>query len=121
MEPAEKVVARVLQWWDDEVLTLIPTTSTPDTTINVLMVSHGALINTLLLTALVKHRGYRCSAKVVLGTLYNTAVSIVDVTGRGTGEGDLVQYADISHFKELVEGYVEKNVDEVRGGRSSRK
>jgi len=121
MEPVEKVVARTMQWWDDEILTLVPATSTPKTTTNVLMVSHGSLINTLLLTGLLRHRGYQCSAKVVRGTLYNTAVCIVEVTGRGTGEGELVQYADISHLKELLESAVGENVDEVPLARGRKK
>jgi len=112
-ESVNNVISRALQWWDEEVLTLVPATPTRATT-TVLMVSHGALINTLLLTGLIQMRGYRRTAEVKRGTLYNTAVCILDVAGRKDGEGELVTYANVAHLAD-VGLVVRTNVDEAQG------
>ncbi|KAF9227768.1 phosphoglycerate mutase-like protein [Gyrodon lividus] len=81
---------------------------------NILVVSHGGWITTLL-TTLVANDVVTCGKGAVIGHCVNTGVSIVEYT---VGEnrslvGDLVQYSDIEHLRDEDLRHQEVNVDEL--------
>jgi probable phosphoglycerate mutase len=84
---------------------------------NILVVSHGGWITTLLST-LVTMQVVMCGKGVQFGRCLNTGVSIVEYTGETAGRngflmGTLVQYSNIEHLKDKDLRYQEVNADEL--------
>jgi len=84
---------------------------------NILVVSHGGWITTLLST-LVAMQVVMCGKGVQFGRCLNTGVSIVEYTGETAGRngflmGTLVQYSNIEHLKDKDLRYQEVNADEL--------
>ncbi|ETW86145.1 hypothetical protein HETIRDRAFT_308843 [Heterobasidion irregulare TC 32-1] len=109
VEPAEKMTARALGWWDETIVKHAAAAG-GDSALNVLTVSHGGLIGHLV-RGLVETKRAVVAKGVFIGKCMNTAVAIVEV-GR-VGPGVVVQYGDITHL--LAEGdmdLVQANADE---------
>ncbi|KAG8910334.1 hypothetical protein FRC00_008374, partial [Tulasnella sp. 408] len=88
------LVTRCLAWWDS---TIVPLTRSKDISspINVLVVSHGAWIGTMVRSGLAS-RNYRGQDKFGM-PLFNCSVTTVRVDERGKS-GEVVKYGDISHL-----------------------
>ncbi|KAG8901028.1 hypothetical protein FRC01_009952, partial [Tulasnella sp. 417] len=93
-ESGQALVARCLAWWDD---TIVPLARSRDvsSTVNVLAVSHGAWIGTMVRSGLAS-RNYRGRDKFG-GPLFNSSITIVRVD-EGGKTGEIVKYGDISHL-----------------------
>ena len=110
VESGEVFTRRTLEWWENRIareLPGLPATSSP---YNVLVVSHGAYIATLVRAL--------CAAKVIdaapgvgFGSVYNTSVTIIDM--QRDKLGTLMMYSDIAH---LVAPAVAHNADEQPQG-----
>ncbi|TCD70924.1 hypothetical protein EIP91_000830 [Steccherinum ochraceum] len=81
----------------------------PNTIPNILVVSHGGAIGTLVIQ-LLGSRKLRCAEGVVVGRCINASISVVEV--RASGNGVLLSYADTTHLEETLE-LVEVNADVV--------
>ncbi|KAG8993885.1 hypothetical protein FRB90_000572 [Tulasnella sp. 427] len=93
-ESGESLVARCLAWWDRAVIPLARRKN-PASSINVLAVSHGAWIGTLIRSGLAS-RNYRGWDRFG-GPLFNSSVTLVRVD-EGGRLGEIVNYADVSHL-----------------------
>ncbi|KAG8894639.1 hypothetical protein FRC00_008651 [Tulasnella sp. 408] len=93
-ESGAALVARCLAWWDS---TIVPLTRSKDISspVNVLAVSHGAWIGTMVRSGLAS-RNYRGRDKFGM-PLFNCSVTIVRVD-EGGKSGEVVKYGDISHL-----------------------
>lgn len=117
-ERAEDMMARARGWWRDTVLSYASdltaaTTPSPRDLPNVLAVSHGGFISTLL-RGLTTDGSIKCVDGVQVGHCPNTGISIVEIHEAGEGKrfkGLLVQYGDIKHLEGGV-GVVQGNADE---------
>lgn len=106
MESGEAFTQRTAEWWNRVIAKHLPEFSETSSPLNVLIVSHGAYITTLVRAL--------CAARIVvplpgvrIGSVYNTSVTIIDM--RRDRRGKLLEYADISH---LAEPAVTHNADE---------
>lgn len=111
VEATDKLVSRVLGWWDSEIISIATgfDDQTGGTT-NVLVVTHGAVMAHLI-SALGVIRGYNI-IKAVQSTdhiVLNASISVVEVKHDGCGA--LIKYADASHLQ--AEELVKLNVDEI--------
>lgn len=110
VESGEAFALRTLKWWDEAIASELPNIPISTSPYNILVVSHGAYIATLVRAL--------CAAKIIeplaglrFGSVYNTSVTIIDM--RRDKRGTLVEYADISH---LVAPAVANNADEQPQG-----
>lgn len=93
-ESGEALTARCLAWWDSTIVALARSKDIPSP-INVLAVSHGAWIGTMIRRGLTS-RNYRGRDKFG-GPLFNSSVTLVRVD-EGGNTGEIVKYGDISHL-----------------------
>lgn len=110
MESGEAFTERAAEWWNRAIAKHLPEFSETAFPLNVLIVSHGAYITTLVRAL--------CAAGIVVplpgirfGSVYNTSITIIDM--RRDRRGKLLKYADISH---LAEPAVAHNADEQPQG-----
>ncbi|KIO34758.1 hypothetical protein M407DRAFT_240563 [Tulasnella calospora MUT 4182] len=93
-ESGEALLARCLAWWDSAIVPLARSKDIPST-VNVLAVSHGAWIGTMVRLGLAS-RNYRGLDKFG-GPLFNSSITIVRVD-EGGKKGEIIKYGDISHL-----------------------
>ncbi|KAG8954460.1 hypothetical protein FRC04_011787 [Tulasnella sp. 424] len=93
-ESGPALVARCLAWWDSTIVAIARSEDIPSP-VNVLAVSHGAWIGTMIRSGLAS-RNYRGRDKFG-GPLFNSSVSLVRVD-EGGRTGEIVTYGDISHL-----------------------
>ncbi|KAF9446338.1 phosphoglycerate mutase-like protein [Macrolepiota fuliginosa MF-IS2] len=107
VETGPAFAKRAMAWWRKEVVEY--TASLPPRTnpYNILVVSHGGFIGTLM-RSLIQSGGLRPEKGVVVGHCPNASVSLIEWSGR---KGKLVQYGDASH---LSTGPLGHNADEIR-------
>lgn len=111
-------MARARGWWKDTVLSYASgltaaSALSPRDPPDVLVVSHGGFISTLL-RGLTADGSVKCAESVQVGNCPNTAISIVEIHRVGQGKelkGLLVKYGDIKHLEGGV-GVVQGNADE---------
>jgi len=105
-ESPQSVKERAVKWWNE---TILGTTAS-----YVLIVSHGAWIR-LLVQGLLEDNSIRAGLGVTVGRCLNTGVSIVSIPRAERGRGELLQYGNIGHLREVddVDIHVaEENGDE---------
>ncbi|KAJ7735277.1 phosphoglycerate mutase-like protein [Mycena maculata] len=113
VEPAEAFAARAVGWWKTAILQRTLGLPPREVAYNVLVTSHGGFINTLV-RALIGSRKVRCAPGVVLASVPNSSVTVIEVERDGVGT--VVQFGDVAHLTPKLEReMVETNVDEVVG------
>ncbi|KAJ7481125.1 phosphoglycerate mutase-like protein [Mycena galericulata] len=116
VEPAGAFAARAVGWWKKAILqrTMAAAALQPrdsEEAYNVLVTSHGGFIGALLRTLIGSGKA-RCTAGVVITTVRNTSVTIIEVDRDGSGT--VVQFGDVAHLTQKLEKeMVEMNVDEA--------
>ena len=118
-ETAEELIKRCCEWYTHSIVGYISSRIKQGILAGgsergpecILIVSHGALIKTLLRT-LVGSRMIMCASGVVVGHCANTGVSVIDYSIRREGElmGTLLMYSDARHLAYLER--VHDNADE---------
>ncbi|KAJ7161500.1 phosphoglycerate mutase-like protein [Mycena crocata] len=112
VEPEAAFAARAIGWWKKAILqrTLaLPARETAP--YNVLVMSHGGFIGVLVRTLIGSGKA-RCAPGVVVMSLRNSSVTIVEVESDKLAT--VVQFGDVAHLTEkLEEKMVDTNADEV--------
>lgn len=103
-ESPQSVKERAVKWWNE---TILGTT----TASYVLVVSHGAWIR-MLVQGLLEDKSIRAGLGVTVGRCLNTGVTIVSIPRAEKGRGELLQYGNIAHLREVD---VDTNVVEENG------
>lgn len=106
-ETTEALVRRSHNWWTSTILSYLSTVPDRSTPYNILVVSHGGLICTLV-PALVASRKITQPNKVKVGQCGNVSISIIEMKDRR--KGVLKQFGDMSH---VIEQVVSSNADIV--------
>jgi broad specificity phosphatase PhoE len=101
-ESPQSVKERSIKWWNETIV--------GSNVSYVLVVSHGAWIR-LLVQGLLEDRTIHAGLGVTVGRCLNTGVSIVRVP-RERGRGELVQYGNVTHLREVEMDAAEENGDE---------
>lgn len=109
--------ARTFSWWEKTLLRDISQLSARDTAYDILVVTHGGFISTLV-RSLMQTKKLKSAAKreleasSIVWNCPNTSVTIIDVEQQevGISAAELVQYAGIEHLK-LESNLVQNNVD----------
>ncbi|KAF7440206.1 hypothetical protein PC9H_000550 [Pleurotus ostreatus] len=108
IEPSQEFVGRMMAWWKREIvggIGALPPRSAP---YNILVVSHGGLIGTLVQNLLRSGEVQR-GGGVGVWRLLNTAVTTIDFPD--ACEPILVKYGDISHLLAQSVEVVQDNAD----------
>ena len=108
-ESPQSVKERAIKWWNE---TIVGATAT-----YVLIVSHGAWIR-LLVQGLLEDRSIHAGHGVTVGRCLNTGVSVVKLP-RERGRGELLQYGNIGHLREMDVDAAGENGDERGIGQDS--
>ena len=120
VEPITSMTERAYGWWREAVMPWIKSQDAAgpgdvDASVegrrDVLIVSHGGLIGTLL-QALRSKTAMRVVKGVRLTKCMNASITVVEIDAR-SAEGRLTRYSDVSH---LAGPMVEENVDVQDGG-----
>ncbi|KAG8894640.1 hypothetical protein FRC00_008652 [Tulasnella sp. 408] len=115
VEPIEKFVERILQWWDEDLFSsdIVQQLfeNDRDEIKNILIIGHGAYLANLI-KALGSQRGFDVGT-AGKGRAYNTGITIMEVDDRHASRGKLLQYSDIKHLDGLEEAVVMVNVDDI--------
>jgi len=124
IESHESLAKRLMLWWDNEVVSLLSSSSELDTPAVILAVSHGASLRTLIWDGLISN-GYVPPQTTNIPRLYNTSVITIELIPAedeeaGAYYGAVLKYGDISHILES-DKLVRHNADEQGGtGEASR-
>lgn len=111
VEPAEVFAARVVGWWKKAIMQRTLALPPREGAHNVLVTSHGGFIGTLVRTLIGSGKA-RCAPGVVIATVPNSSVTIIEVERDGLGT--IVQFGDVGHLtQKLEEEMMETNVDEA--------
>jgi len=106
-ESPQSVKNRAVKWWNE---TVLGTTASS----HVLVVSHGGWIRRLV-QGLLEDGSIGAAFGVTVETCPNTGVSIVSIPWGGKGHGELQQYGNTAHLREVsvhVHVAEEENGDE---------
>jgi broad specificity phosphatase PhoE len=106
IEKTELFYSRAVSWWNTSILQYLGDLPTRKDPYNVLIVSHGGWIGTLVRT-LINSRKLKTKEGVFVGNCFNTSVATIEIETNGTAT--VVKYGDISH---LIRKVVEVNSDE---------
>jgi broad specificity phosphatase PhoE len=106
IETTELFAGRAIRWWN-RILQYLSTLPVRDTPYEILVVSHGGWIGTLVRT-LVNSRKLRTAEGVAIGKCPNVSVTRIEMDD--DRNGTVTKYGDISH---LVGKWVETNADEL--------
>lgn len=111
VEKTEVFGARAIRWWEEDVLARISGLPARKDAYNVLAVTHGGFLTTLV-HKLVQTRKIRweMGMSIAVPTCYNASVTVIEV--EEDGQGHLERYSDISHLAGAV--VVQGNADIVR-------
>ena len=101
-EPPAVLLARLLEFWDTEVLRLQPinpasSQSYHQQQLHVLVVSHGASIETLFLNGFYTKHKFDLPTVRTARRLGNTSVSMVSIN-TGQSKGQILLYGDLRHL-----------------------
>jgi broad specificity phosphatase PhoE len=91
-ESLQTVKERARKWWNE---TIMGTTAS-----YVLVVSHGAWIR-MLVQGLLEDKSIRAGLGVTVGRCLNTGVSVISIPRAESGNGELLQYGNIAHLREV--------------------
>jgi len=107
IEKTELFAGRAVKWWNTSVLQYLSTLPARDMPYEILVVSHGGWIGTLVRT-LVNSRKLRTAEGIAIGKCLNVSVTKIEM--EDNRNGTVTKYGDISH---LVGKVVETNPDEL--------
>ncbi|KAJ6531210.1 histidine phosphatase superfamily [Mycena capillaripes] len=113
VERGEAFSARAVGWWKKAILQRTRALPPRETAYNVLVTSHGGLINALV-RSLIGSGKARCAPGVVITPCRNTSVSIIEVE-LGDAPATIVQFGDVAHLAQ-DEMAVDTNADEAVSG-----
>jgi broad specificity phosphatase PhoE len=108
MEKTELFAGRAVRWWNKFILQYLSTVPVRDTPYEVLVVSHGGWIGTLVRTLVNSRKLKAAEGIVITGTCLNVSVTRIEMEDNRNGA--VTKYGDISH---LVGNFVETNADEI--------
>ncbi|KAJ7685608.1 phosphoglycerate mutase-like protein [Mycena polygramma] len=111
VETGEAFAARAIGWWKKAILQRTRALPPRETAYNILVTSHGGLINALV-RALIGSRKAQCAPGVVIMPCRNTSVSIIEVE-LGNESATIVQSGDVAHLEQGSASGENTNVDEV--------
>lgn len=107
IETTELFAGRAVKWWNNSVLQYLSALPARDAPYEILVVSHGGWIGTLVRT-LVNSRKLSVAEGIAIGKCLNVSVTRIEM--EDNRNGTVTKYGDISH---LVGNWVETNVDEL--------
>ncbi|KAL5511308.1 hypothetical protein ACEPAH_4524 [Sanghuangporus vaninii] len=107
VETGPQFTRRAISWWMETIEQKLPTLPIQSRVYNILIVSHGAFISTLI-RELVLSKRLDAAPNVAIGPCFNS--SITTIAMRRDGRGVLERFADISH---LLTPAVASNADEI--------
>ena len=113
VEPASSFAQRLSKWWNETILQSVLSKARQEEEEeepNVLIVTHGGVIGTLVRN-LLGSRKIRAAAGVVVVECKNASVTVIELHC-GSGQGILTRYGDVAHLVDR-DGLVETNVDEL--------
>jgi probable phosphoglycerate mutase len=111
-EPAASFSKRVSKWWNETILQSVLSKTKEGETINVLIVTHGGVIITLV-QGLLGSRKLKPATGVVVMKCVNASVTVVELE-YGSRKGVLTRYGDVAHLAGFVD-VVETNADQETG------
>jgi len=104
IEKTELFAGRAIKWWNTSILHYLVTLPARETPYEILVVSHGGWIGTLVRT-LVNSRKLKAEG-ITIGKCLN--VSLTRIEMEDNQNGTVTKYSDVSH---LVGKFVETNAD----------
>ena len=107
IEKTELFAGRTIKWWNTSILQYLSNLPARDTPYEVLIVSHGGWIATLVRT-LVNSRKLKIAEGIATGKCLNVSVTRIEM--QDNRNGTVTKYGDISH---LVGKVVQTNADEL--------
>jgi len=107
IEKTELFAGRTIKWWNTSILQYLSNLPARDTPYEVLIVSHGGWIATLVRT-LVNSRKLKIAEGIAIGECPNVSVTRIEM--EDNRNGTVTKYGDISH---LVGKVVQTNADEL--------
>lgn len=107
IETGPAFIKRALAWWGREIVDYTASLPPRKDPYNILVVSHGGFIGTLV-RRLIEIGKLSPEKGVVVAACSNTSVSLIEWSGN---RGKIVRYGDASH---LSTGPVDLNADEIR-------
>lgn len=107
IEKTEQFTSRAVQWWNTLFLPYLSALPARDTPYQILAVSHGGWIRTLVRT-LINSRKLMKADDIAIGKCLNVSVTKIEM--EDNWNGTVTKYGDISH---LVGKFVETNADEL--------
>lgn len=107
MERSEDFAVRASKWWSTTLQRLSELQAHQEQPYNVLIVSHGGWIQTLMRT-LVNSRKLKVAKGVAINSCLNVSVTTIETDGNR--KGVVVKYGDVSH---LITKAVASNADEL--------
>ncbi|KAF4576306.1 hypothetical protein EYR36_001094 [Pleurotus pulmonarius] len=108
IEPSQAFVGRMMAWWTRNIVQDIGALPSRCAPYNILVVSHGGLIGTLVQN-LLRSGQVECGDGVGMWKLLNTAVTIIEF--RDGCKPILAKYGDISHLLAQSVEIVQDNAD----------
>ncbi|KAM6500350.1 phosphoglycerate mutase-like protein [Amanita muscaria] len=108
IERSDVFIKRINRWWEKHLASLPPK---PDETAHeMLVVSHGGVIGTLV-RSLIRQQRLKCGQGVLVLACQNTSVSVIEV--EMDGKGVVKEYGNVSHLEGMSElTLLKTNVDE---------
>jgi probable phosphoglycerate mutase len=96
VEPASAFSKRLSKWWNGTMLQSLLSKSKGGEEMNVLIVTHGGVIGTLV-RDLLGSRKIKAGSGVVVVECLNASVTVVELE-YGSRTGSLVRYGDVAHL-----------------------
>jgi broad specificity phosphatase PhoE len=107
IEKTEQFANRAVKWWNTLILQYLSALPARDTPYQILVVSHGGWIGTLVRT-LINSRKLMKADDITIGKCLNVSVTKIEM--EDNRNGTVTKYGDVSH---LVGKFVETNADEL--------
>lgn len=110
VESATSFSKRLSKWWNSKILQSVFSTTKEGEEVNVLVVTHGGVIATLV-QDLLGSRKIKPASGVIVMKCMNASVTVIELE-HGIRKGVLTRYGDVAHLHGLVE-LVEDNADQA--------
>jgi len=110
VESAPSFSKRLSEWWNKTILQSVLSKTKEGKVLNVLIVTHGGVIGTLV-RDLLGSRKLKPATCVQVVQCMNSSITVIELE-YGSRKGVLARYGDVAHLTGLV-GIVQANVDEA--------